>query len=131
MNCYVHHEKSAVGLCKSCGRGLCPECVVEVGESLSCSGRCEDKVHTLNMMVEKNAQLVSTSNQALRSAARFSMIMGGALLAFGIWQYSKGLGFLPYFLMVLGLIFLANGVLRSRRSAQYPIISPIKTERES
>jgi hypothetical protein len=28
MNCYTHSETPAVGICKSCGRGLCHECVL-------------------------------------------------------------------------------------------------------
>jgi hypothetical protein len=28
MRCFYHHDKEAVGSCKSCGKGLCPECAV-------------------------------------------------------------------------------------------------------
>jgi cbb3-type cytochrome oxidase subunit 3 len=122
MNCYTHHEKNAVGICKSCGRGLCPDCVVEVGDGISCAGRCEEKVQIINRMVEGNARVLSTSNQSLRTAAFFILILGVAFLVFGVWQYSSDSDFLAAFLIVFGLVFLAYGLVRLRKSAQYPVV---------
>lgn len=82
MNCYIHREKNAVGICKSCGRGLCQDCVVEVGEGISCAGPCEEKVRIINRMVEGNARVLSTSNQSMRTAALFILILGIAFLIF-------------------------------------------------
>lgn len=121
MHCYTHHERSAVGICKSCGRGLCPECAVEVGDGLSCPGQCEGRVRTMNVMVERNAEILSTSNQALKSAAIFSLVMGVAFLAFGASLLPTRSSFLPYFLIVLGLVFVVNGILRLKKGARYPV----------
>jgi hypothetical protein len=35
MKCYYHHEVDAVGLCKSCSKGICPECAFDVGGGLA------------------------------------------------------------------------------------------------
>lgn len=81
MNCYTHHEKNAVGLYKSCGRGLCPECAVEVEDSLSCLNRCEDKVRILNRMVKENAQILSTSNKKSKDRR---------VIQYGYWSRISG-----------------------------------------
>lgn len=44
MKCWHHPAEDAVGVCRHCGRGLCPECAVELERWLACRGRCEGKV---------------------------------------------------------------------------------------
>lgn len=41
MKCFYHPETEAVGLCKNCQRGLCPQCLTEYKHGLACKGRCE------------------------------------------------------------------------------------------
>jgi TM2 domain-containing membrane protein YozV len=36
MNCYVHPEKEAVGICTICGKPICSECAVEMQGKLVC-----------------------------------------------------------------------------------------------
>src|SRR3989338_8963908 len=36
MQCYAHTEIEAIGSCSNCGRGVCKDCVVEVGDRLKC-----------------------------------------------------------------------------------------------
>lgn len=36
MKCYIHPEVDAVGTCTSCGRAICSECAVEVGDKFVC-----------------------------------------------------------------------------------------------
>ena len=47
MKCFYHRDIEAVGICKSCNRGLCGDCAAEIGEGLACKGRCEDTVAKL------------------------------------------------------------------------------------
>lgn len=121
MNCYIHRDLSSVGICKSCGRGLCPECATEVGEGLSCPGRCEPRVQILNTMIERNAQIITTTNRSFKSAAFFSITMGAAFFIFGAYLYSSHSGFSAYFLMVLGALYAIYGFLRLRRGNHYPV----------
>lgn len=44
MRCFYHPERSAVGICSSCHRGLCDECAKEIGKSYACIGNCEEDV---------------------------------------------------------------------------------------
>jgi hypothetical protein len=128
MNCYTHHEKTAVGLCRSCGRALCPDCVVMVENSVSCSGRCEERVHILNMMVEKNAQIISTANKTLTSLAVFLLIMGAVFMVFGAVQTWQSPGeSIDFFLIILGLVFFMSGIFKFRKNTRYPVHSINKT----
>ena len=36
MKCYVHNDAEAVGTCIQCGRGLCPECMLNVNGRITC-----------------------------------------------------------------------------------------------
>ena len=36
MKCYIHPKIDALGTCSDCGKGLCKECAVEVGNKLKC-----------------------------------------------------------------------------------------------
>jgi hypothetical protein len=47
MHCFYHPEREAVGLCKSCSKGICTECAVDLDRGLACRGRCEDKVRKI------------------------------------------------------------------------------------
>jgi hypothetical protein len=40
MNCFHHSSTIAVGICRTCGRGLCADCAT-AGDMLTCRGRCE------------------------------------------------------------------------------------------
>jgi prefoldin subunit 5 len=47
MRCFYHEEKQAVGLCKSCGKGICKECAVDLTTALACRGHCEESVRSI------------------------------------------------------------------------------------
>ena len=56
MNCFYHRDIQAVGSCKSCQRGLCPECAVEYRQGLACRNRCEADVQQLIDLVQRNVK---------------------------------------------------------------------------
>src|SRR3990172_2628243 len=43
MNCYYHPDREVVGMCISCGKAMCAECKVELGERFYCNP-CADKI---------------------------------------------------------------------------------------
>ena len=57
MNCYRHSNVSAVGLCKTCFKAVCPDCAIDVGNGLACKDSCEEKVLELNEMWERSAKI--------------------------------------------------------------------------
>jgi hypothetical protein len=40
MQCFVHHEVAAVGICRTCGKGICPACAREIDRGVVCSDAC-------------------------------------------------------------------------------------------
>ena len=117
MVCYYHPDKSAVGLCKHCQRGLCADCAALVDDSLACKNRHEGQVRALEQMTARNilqAQRVGSSY--LRNAIFYGLV--GVLFAgFGMLQL-KWLGLQAVFFLMIGLfLFYAAGAnyLESRK----------------
>ena len=126
MRCFYHQDKDAVGGCKSCGKGLCVECAVDLGKGLACRGRCEEDVRAVVELVDRNIKLQPTATRLIQAG-------GSARLAASLFFLASGAVFLIYgltseremtFVTILGVCFLAYGgfqVLWSRRlSAQTP-----------
>ena len=110
MKCFLHQERDAVGICKSCGKGICPDCAVDLGRGLACHGRCEVEVRSLIDLVDRNVRL-GPKTEAIMDRASGAWIAGtvfflgmGALF-FG-WSMLEarqltlvgaiGLGFIAY-----------------------------------
>jgi hypothetical protein len=60
MRCFYHEDKQAVGICKSCGKGVCQECAVDFSKGLACRGHCEESVRSIIQKIgeyDKNMEL--------------------------------------------------------------------------
>lgn len=111
MKCFNHSSSDAVGVCKSCGRALCRECVTEVGLSLSCKDRCETVVGTMNDLVERGSTAYQkTSASYLRSGILVSLL-GLIFFVLGVFGLLGGdRGPWAVLIAVMGLLFLGMGV---------------------
>ena len=74
MRCYYHDEVEAVAICKSCLRGLCRECCVEVGHTSACRNRCEPEVETLNALLERNKKAYRTTSSTYYRNGVFMLV---------------------------------------------------------
>ena len=54
MKCFYHQQTEALGLCKNCMRGICAECLVDVGNGLACRGGCEEEVRIYNDLLQRS-----------------------------------------------------------------------------
>src|SRR5215207_4842477 len=117
MNCYYHPEKSAVGLCKYCQRGLCSECAANAGDSLACRGLHEEQVQAMEALLQKNIlQSKRIGSDYVRNTI-FYGVVGVLFSAFGFSQLRfLGLQALIYLMIGLALLWaaLAN-YLESRK----------------
>jgi len=97
MRCFYHQDREAVGVCKSCGKGLCPECAVDLGKGLACRGRCEADAQAVIQLIEQNVRHMDVVERALQG--RRSVLQQSSST-----RYATGL-----FLAVAGAIFTITG----------------------
>ena len=64
MRCFYHQDKEAVGTCKLCGKGVCPECAVDLTKGLACRGRCETDAQAIIQLIDRNIQLSANPTKA-------------------------------------------------------------------
>jgi hypothetical protein len=117
MRCFYHLDREAVGGCKSCGKGLCPECAVDLGKGLACRGRCEEDSRALIQLIDSNIKLtatldnrmqasqkvISNSQRVISSSAIFILLLGGVFMYRGLVEELT-------FDIVLGVCFLGYGL---------------------
>jgi hypothetical protein len=128
MRCFYHQDKEAIGSCKSCGKGLCPECAVDMVRGLACRGRCENDVLAIIDLVDRNIRLQPTATRLMQAGV-------SARIAGSLFYFAIGAVFLIHGLssgrllgMIFGGCFLAYALfhaLWSRRiAAPAPKLSP-------
>lgn len=123
MKCFHHQDRDAVGSCKSCGKGLCAECAVDLGKGLACRGRCEDDAKDVIALIDQNiklspraAKLMACSRGANGGAFTFNLGIGAVFVLWGLTD--------PYplkFLIIVGVFYLVFGAVsfvQSRRIEQ-------------
>ncbi len=129
MRCFYHEEKKAVGTCKSCGKGLCRECAVDLTKGLACRGRCEADAQAVIELIARNIQISGAStrliqqNRGVRSGSGIFHIGMGVL--FSVWGFTDerlrliiimGVGLIAYGVY---LLFLARKV---GKDEQKPVV---------
>ena len=119
MKCFRHTGVDAVGLCMVCGKGLCPQCGVELSRSLTCAGQCAElaqrhlaeyeasrgKLGQLGELEERLRRLPSAQGGLFVSV--FLVLAGLPLVLLGFGANDKvGVG------KWLGSVFIVMGVVR-------------------
>ena len=107
MNCFRHSEQTAVGICKSCQKGLCKDCVTEIDGSLACRNACEDDVAVLNYMIERGRKVYKNLGSQWIPSIIVNGVGGIFFLGFGIYTKNSTLSWL---MVGLGLIMIAGGI---------------------
>jgi hypothetical protein len=107
MHCYFHRDLEAVGICKNCGRGLCPACAAEVENGLACRQRCEEEVGALNRITSRSKTAYEKTSGAYARTALFYLALGLAFLLGGIFNWRH----LAWLLIPGGVIFTVSAFL--------------------
>jgi len=106
MDCYRHSNISAVGLCKTCFKAVCPDCASDVGNGLACKGSCEEKVLELNEVWERSAKIYGVGKHKSRLPS--SGVVVWFLLSLAMWSItgvSYYVGKLDYASLIMAVIF--------------------------
>lgn len=120
MKCFYHQNRDAIGTCKSCNKGLCPECAVDLGKGLACHKLCEDDVKAVIGLIEQNiklspkaARLMNAGRHARTGSAIFNLVMGAIFILWGMTEPARFT-----FLIILGVCFFAFGAFSFFQSRQ-------------
>jgi hypothetical protein len=106
VRCFNHPEQNAIGVCKSCSKGICIACSADLGHGLACRDKHERNVEMLNAMIVRSSLVQVTTTRAKYVAPAFTAFMG--LLFLGYGYVREGLG---GFLTLLGIGFLAYSLV--------------------
>jgi hypothetical protein len=121
MNCFKHNDRSAVGICKSCGKGVCMECAAQQTNGIACKGECEARVDLINKMVDNNAKLLAASRYQTKTTGLLTLILGIVFMVFAaICSTMEGWMVNAAFFGCLGLVTVANGILRLNKKSAFP-----------
>lgn len=90
MNCFNHPQNPAVGICKSCGKGLCVQCATELPNGLACEDACEDRVSLINHFLDLQARTTSILQHLLRVVATLFITTGLSFMGLAIWHCILG-----------------------------------------
>ena len=119
MRCYKHPDRDAIAVCVGCGRGICEDCAMKVGEKFYCK-ECAEKI------LERPPQYVSRTRSeeesprsgAIAVAATLFFIIGiidviGSLLmitAGGLISSIPIFGLFSAIPLALGFILIMIGI---------------------
>lgn len=126
MQCFTHSDASARGLCKSCNRALCLDCLAEVGKSIACKNRCETDVENLDAMLRRSLQVTAdpafddvttvtrTATSFIAFTDIFNVVIGAIFITFALYRSNV-------FAAIIGAAFFAFGLLSLVRNRQISI----------
>lgn len=107
MKCFYHNDRDAIGICSACHRGLCPECIADVDGNLACKNSCQEKVKSINELLEKDKNSYKKTGSVYKRNAIFCLLTGllSIFLGMGVGFMTDSFG-LMLFVGPLGIIFL-------------------------
>lgn len=117
MNCFNHNEKQALGICKHCNKGICMECLTDLGDGLACTATCIEEVQTINKLINHNKKASKTTTGTWKMTGAFYMVVGTLFMTTSIFYFRKP----DVFLIGLGLIFVLFGLYSVLKSRIYKV----------
>jgi hypothetical protein len=118
MQCFSHRDVAAVGICKSCGKGLCPACAREIERGLVCSDACAEAANINLQIVNRATKLYSIGQRPKVPLVAWLFGVVGALfevVAFVMWWGDPSGWPAALYFAVAGVLFGAFAVFVWRR----------------
>jgi len=60
MDCFNHIDRPAVGICKHCNKGLCPDCSTDTGAGIACTATRIEEVESVNRLIASNKKTMAS-----------------------------------------------------------------------
>jgi hypothetical protein len=114
MKCYNHPDIDAVGICKSCNKGLCRDCLTELENGIACTATCIEEVKQVNSLIQRNKQSYSTASGAYMKNAYIYIGIGMVFIVFGF--QTEGL---KGFLITIGVFFMLGAAFSMNSARKY------------
>ena len=118
MNCFNHNETTAIGSCKHCSKGLCKECLTDLGHGLACRDIHENEVNELKLAIDQSVKIYSNAGKNSMIGPVFYLFMGVVFFIYGIVAQSKITNFLTIlgggFIVFAIVIFIRNWQLYAK-----------------
>jgi uncharacterized membrane protein YfcA len=124
MKCFYHSDRDAVALCKSCNRGLCPDCAVDVPPGMACAGRCEAEVAALNLVIQRSKTAYQKTAAAYRRNAVVLLICGLIFVVSGVLPVLVSRNYGALFIALIGCVFLLWSFFCYRSGQQISQVEP-------
>ncbi|MDL2268446.1 DUF2180 family protein [Desulfosarcina sp. OttesenSCG-928-A07] len=102
MNCYLHDETQAVGICALCGKGVCRDCGLDTPEilGLTCSEACKHELSELREMNQRGKKIYGIGVPRKIPTIVWMWLLFGLLFGgFAVFQYLKK-GYPEWFLIL-------------------------------
>ncbi|MGK0270625.1 MAG: hypothetical protein ACI88H_001272 [Cocleimonas sp.] len=107
MKCFNHHQQDAVGVCKSCLKGVCRECATDIGGGLACFDECTIVARsTIELVKNTVASQKDFKKGGAYLGPLFFIIMGLGFIGFGLYEKNFGT-----FGLLFGSLFAIFSVL--------------------
>jgi hypothetical protein len=118
MECFTHEGKTAVGVCKACGKAVCRSCAKDIGFAVACSDTCATEYGELNEMNQRGKRIYGIGKNAKKKLPSgvtmwllFAVFFGG----FGILPIFK-IGRPDWFFLIFSGISFIVAYISYRRS---------------
>ncbi|NOX70630.1 MAG: hypothetical protein GXP15_15675 [Gammaproteobacteria bacterium] len=86
MQCYQHHEKHAVAVCRHCGKATCPDCCNDTGAGIACSSDCARELQENHQLQQRLKQSLGVgTNPPMPASVPTYFFFGLILLTTGIY----------------------------------------------
>ena len=86
MRCFVHHDHEAIGICRACGKALCPDCAVDLGHAICCRGACEEETRKMRALTIRSRELLKAQQRNRFFAPAYLIFFGILGVGFGLSQ---------------------------------------------
>jgi len=116
MKCFYHQDTDAVGICKSCSKGICKDCAVVVGNGIACKGRCEGEVEAINTIFQWSKTSHHKTGSVYSRSAIIWALLGVIFTVYGIYMIDTSLG---YFLIPGGIILCLGAISQFYASQKF------------
>ena len=114
MNCFNHIDIPAVGLCKSCRKGLCSDCIHDLKRGVACKSACKDDVVKLLEAFDKRKAFHAKLPSGTRQLSIFSLLLGALFISMSVLDDFSPIGLLGLLYVIFGLSLLGRSMRRVR-----------------